>query len=344
MNTATPRHCDTCHSAQPSFSEKLLAWYAHSQRTLPWRLTTPNPYYTWLSEIMLQQTTVATVIPYFQAFTHKWPTVADLAAASLDEVLTQWQGLGYYSRARNLHQCAQALAQNFPTTETELMKLPGIGPYTAAAIASIAFGQKAAAVDGNVVRVMSRYFAIAIPNPTQEVTEALLPLIPEDQCGDFTQSLMELGALICRPKAPLCTACPLQNECQAHLLGREEDFPVKVAKKKIPTRYTTAFIVKREDGAILLRKRVASGLLGGMMEVPMTPWEDTPSDTHQSRVRHTFTHFHLEVDVQTCEDEEAFEGVWVHPRDMHTYALPTLMKKVLQWSSGAVEQCSSVAV
>ena len=322
--TATPLHCYT------DFAAKLLHWYAHNKRDLPWRLPAPNPYATWLSEIMLQHTTVATVIPYFQAFTQKWPTVADLAAASLDEVLTQWQGLGYYSRARNLHKCAQVLAQHFPSTEVELRKLPGIGPYTAAAIASIAFGHKAAAVDGNVVRVMSRYFAIATPNPTQEVTDALLPLIPEDQCGDFTQSLMELGALICRPKTPLCLTCPLQGDCQAYLLGRAEAFPFKVAKQKIPTRYTTAFIVRREDGSILLRKRPPSGLLGGMMEVPMTPWEDIPSANHQSHVRHTFTHFHLEVDVQTCLDEDAFEGVWVHPRDLHTYALPTLIKKVIR--------------
>lgn len=279
---------------------------------------------------MLQQTTVATVIPYFKAFIQKWPQVEDLAAASLDEVLTLWQGLGYYSRARNLHRCAQALAHYFPLEEAELRKLPGIGPYTAAAISSIAFGHKAAAVDGNVIRVLSRYFGISTLNPAKEVMKSFLPLIPEEQCGDFTQSVMELGALLCRPKAPLCSHCPLQSECQAHLLGREEKFPFKSVKKKIPTLYATAFILKREDGAILLRKRSPSGLLGGMMEVPMTPWEEIPSAAHQSKVRHTFTHFHLEVDIQLCLDPQAFEGVWVPPQDLHTYPLPTLIKKVIK--------------
>jgi len=312
------------------FSTLLLAWYDKNKRDLPWRLSPSNPYYTWLSEIMLQQTTVATVVPYFYAFVEKWPTVQDLAGASLDEVLVAWQGLGYYSRARNLHRCAQLLVENFPVIEADFLKLPGIGPYTAAAIASIAFDQKAAAVDGNVVRVLSRYFAIKTPHPVQEVKEKLLPLVPEKRCGDFTQALMELGALICRPKSPMCSACPLQKECQAHTLDNSEDFPFSPPKQKLPTRYTTAFILKREDGAILLRKRPPQGLLGGMMEVPTTPWEETPHEKKGRRVRHTFTHFHLEVDVCHHKDMSAFEGIWVHPQELRNYALPTLMKKILK--------------
>lgn len=314
------------------FSEKLLAWYDKAQRKLPWRQELKNPYHTWLSEVMLQQTTVATVIPRFHAFIKKWPTLQDLAAASLDEVLTEWQGLGYYSRARNLYQCAQALAQEFPSTEEALIKLPGIGPYTAAAIASIAFDQKAAAVDGNVVRVLSRYFAINIPNPVEDVKKKLKTLLSNKRHGDFTQSLMELGALVCRPKSPFCPSCPLSGSCQAYALGKSEDFPVKKPKLKIPTRYATAFILRREDGAILLRKRPPRGLLGGMMEVPTTPWKDKREEENKTGVivRHTFTHFHLEVDVCHFSKDRDFQGVWVHPQDLKNYALPTVMKKILK--------------
>ena len=279
---------------------------------------------------MLQQTTVVTVIPYFHAFVAKWPTVQDLARASLDEVLVEWQGLGYYSRARSLHKCASFLADTFPSREEDLLKLPGIGPYTAAAITSIAFGQKAAAVDGNVIRVLSRYFALNEINPIKHIKESLLKLLPETRCGDFTQSLMELGALVCQPKNPKCSSCPLQTDCKAYALKKVDHFPVKLPKQKLPTRYATAFILKREDGAILLRKRPPHGLLGGMMEVPTTPWEDTRGEQKGRLVRHTFTHFHLEVDVQYPTDLSAFEGIWVPPQELKQYALPTLMKKILK--------------
>lgn len=314
------------------FSDKLLKWYAKAQRALPWRTDIKNPYHTWLSEIMLQQTTVVTVIPYFNAFIERWPTVQDLALASLDDVLTQWQGLGYYSRARNLHKCAQILAKDFPITEKELLKLPGIGPYTAAAIASIAFDEQAAAVDGNVVRVISRYFAIKKVKPVMEVTERVKTLLPFKKNGDFTQALMEFGALLCRPKNPNCGTCPLQSGCRAYLQGKVESFPVKEPKQKLPTRYATAFILKREDGAILLRKRPLQGLLGGMMEVPSTPWVEE-GKTEQGKgpiVRHTFTHFHFEVNVQLSSDLSAFEGIWVFPQDLKNYALPTIMKKIIE--------------
>ncbi|MBY0501232.1 MAG: A/G-specific adenine glycosylase [Alphaproteobacteria bacterium] len=312
------------------FSSKLLDWYAKAQRKLPWRTAFKNPYHTWLSEIMLQQTTVVTVIPYFQSFLKKWPTVHDLALASLDEVLVEWQGLGYYSRARNLHKCAQQLSKSFPSKEEELVKLPGIGPYTAAAIASIAFDQKSAAVDGNVVRVLSRFFTIDTPKPTLEVREKLMTLLPEKRCGDFTQALMELGALICRPKNPSCGICPLHDDCQAYQQGKQSYFPIKIQKQKLPTRYATAFIIRREDGAILLRKRPLRGLLGGMMEVPTTPWADTKSEGSGPLVRHTFTHFHFEVNVQSSHEPTFFEGIWVHPQDLKAYALPTVMKKIIK--------------
>lgn len=319
------------------FSDKLLKWYATAKRNLPWRTDVKNPYHTWLSEIMLQQTTVTTVIPYFNDFTRRWPTVQDLANASLDEILTQWQGLGYYSRARNLHKCAQLLTHDFPSTTEGLLKLPGIGPYTAAAIASIAFDEPAAAVDGNVIRVLSRYFAIETVKPVAEVTEKLKSLLPTQNNGDFTQALMELGALICRPKNPSCLMCPLEQECQAYAQNRVESFPVQIPKQKLPTRYATAFILKREDGAILLRKRPPQGLLGGMMEVPSTPWTEEKQRGKKMGpiVRHTFTHFHFEVSVQQLNDLEAFEGLWVHPRDLKNYALPTLMKKIIKVGLGA---------
>ncbi len=312
------------------FSEKLLIWYDKASRTLPWRKSPPNPYYTWLSEIMLQQTTVATVIPYFHDFLKKWPTLKDLAGASLDDILVAWQGLGYYSRARNLHKCAQELAKAFPSTKEELLKLPGIGPYTAAAIAYIAFEQKSAAVDGNVIRVLSRYFAIPAPKPMEEVKNSLQTLLPEARCGDFTQALMELGALVCRPKNPSCDLCPLQTDCKAYILGKSEAFPTKALKQKLPTRYATAFLIQREDGALLLRKRPSQGLLGGMMEVPTTPWEETHTREERLVVKHTFTHFHFQVGICYLPTAEGFEGVWVHPQDLKSYALPTVMKKIIK--------------
>ncbi|MBS0272251.1 MAG: A/G-specific adenine glycosylase [Proteobacteria bacterium] len=312
------------------FSERLLTWYETAQRDLPWRSKIKNPYHTWLSEIMLQQTTVATVIPYFKKFLQKWPTVEALGKASLDDVLVEWQGLGYYSRARNLHKCAQSLAKEFPTTEEDLTKLPGIGPYTAAAIASIAFGQSAAAVDGNVIRVMSRYYALPTPKPIGEVKNRLITLLPQKRCGDFTEALMELGALVCTPKTPFCQECPFQRDCTAYRLGEVENFPVKVQKQKLPTRYATAFMIRREDGALLLRKRPPHGLLGGMMEVPTTPWEENRKLGGGPTIRHTFTHFHFEVEVSALSDTGLFEGIWVHPEELKNYALPTVMKKIIK--------------
>lgn len=319
------------------FSQKLLTWYDQASRDLPWRTSPSNPYYVWLSEIMLQQTTVATVVPYFQDFTLKWPTLQDLAKASLDDILVAWQGLGYYSRARNLHRCAQSLAKTFPREEKELLKLPGIGPYTAAAITSIAFGKKAAAIDGNVVRVLSRYFMDPDLPPFKDLKEKLIGQLPDERCGDFTQALMELGALVCRPKSPLCEECPFLKDCKAYQRGRVEDYPHKVLKTKRPTRYAKAFLVRNQEGEILLRKRPLQGLLAGMMEVPTTPWKETTGKRHGPIVHHTFTHFYLEIEVSHLEDPAGLEGEWIHPSSFENYALPTVMKKVLSVGLKAFE-------
>lgn len=302
---------------------------------------------------MLQQTTVATVIPYFLHFIKTWPTLTDLAHAPLDDILVAWQGLGYYSRARNLHKCSQEVVNNWqgqlPDDESSLLSLPGIGPYTAAAIRSIAYDKPAAAVDGNVIRVLSRYFALSEPRPglDKHVREKLTALVPSQRCGDFTQSLMELGAIICRPKSPTCDRCPLASNCQGK--NTPEDFPTPTKKKSLPTRYAVAYLIERKDGAILLQRRSDSGMLGGMMEVPSTPWADQlPGDNiikaHEplplddwaplkGYVKHTFSHFHFHIKVhyiQISMDDAPATHTWAATHEMDNYALPTVMKKIIR--------------
>jgi A/G-specific adenine glycosylase len=265
--------------AGPETVEALLRWYEAERRDLPWRYgprKKADPYRVWLSEIMLQQTTVKAVIPYFQKFVTRWPNVAALAAAPLEEVLQQWAGLGYYSRARNLKACADAVVRDFdgvfPRTENALRELPGIGPYTAAAIAAIAFGEKATPVDGNVERVVSRLFAVQQPLPAakSEIRNLAATLTPARRAGDFAQAMMDLGAEICTPKNPSCLVCPVQQDCAASARGLAESLPIKAQKLARPSRYGVAFLVQREDGAVLLRQRPEAGLLGGMLEVPST--------------------------------------------------------------------------
>ena len=297
----------------------LLAWYDRHRRALPWRALpgeSADPYRVWLSEIMLQQTTVQAVKPYFAAFLARFPSVAALAEAPSEAVMSAWAGLGYYSRARNLHACAKTVANEhggrFPDTEADLRTLPGIGPYTAAAVAAIAFGQKAAAVDGNVERVMSRLFMLDVPMPAgwPVVAARTIALVPEDRPGDFAQALMDLGATICTPRKPACALCPWQAPCLARKAGTQESYPRKLAKKEGLLRQGTAFVVLREDGAVLLRTRPPKGLLGGMAEVPTSAWsvthdtasrDDQPFDaawlTANTPVRHVFTHFPLELMV-----------------------------------------------
>ncbi len=250
--------------------ERLLAWYDRARRALPWRPppgTAADPYRVWVSEIMLQQTTAAAAAPYFSRFIDRWPRVEDLAAAELDDVLHAWQGLGYYARARNMHACARAVAAaggRFPDSEETLRALPGIGDYTAAAIAAIAFGRQSAPVDGNIVRVLARLDAVETPLPAarNEIAARARSLAPAERAGDFAQALMDLGATICTPRRPRCAACPWRAPCRGREAGNAEAYPRRAARKDRPVRYGVAFWIERDDGAVLLRKRPPRGIAG----------------------------------------------------------------------------------
>ena len=335
----------------------LLAWYDRSARVLPWRQPPgirADPYAVWLSEIMLQQTTVKAVIPFYRKFLARWPGVSDLAAADLNEVLAAWAGLGYYSRARNLHACARAVVErhggNFPQNGAALLALPGIGAYTAAAIAAIAFDQPATAVDGNVERVVARLFAVREPLPgaKPEIKRLAATLTPARRAGDFTQAMMDLGATICAPRTPSCAICPLFGACLAARLRVAASLPVKAPKKERPVRHGSAFVAIRADGAVLLRRRAPKGLLGGMLEVPSTEWlaspisrvspnADAPFPAEWRRiggtVSHTFTHFQLELEVHLALDVATSSlprGCAWYPRAaLCDEALPSVMRKVL---------------
>jgi A/G-specific adenine glycosylase len=308
---------------------------------------------------MLQQTTVKAVIPYYQRFLARWPTIESLAAAPLDHVLAAWAGLGYYSRARNLHKCAQLIASEhggqFPRTAEALLTLPGIGPYTAAAIAAIAFGEPATPVDGNIERVMARLFALKEPLPAAKpkLRSLAASLAPAERAGDFAQALMDLGASICTPKRPSCLMCPLQRGCAANAEGIAAELPIKPVKADRPLRVGLAFVALREDGSVLLRRRPEAGLLGGMLEVPSTAWSETLPPLDQAlraapvlgewwavpgTVTHTFTHFRLELMVyRAVLPIEAALTFWADPqrcrwvlrRNLHGEALPSVMRKVL---------------
>lgn len=334
---------------------RLLAWYDRHRRDLPWR-TPPgeraDPYRIWLSEIMLQQTTVATVGPYFDRFVARWPDVRALAGAPLDAVLHAWQGLGYYARARNLHACARALAERhggrFPEDEAALRALPGIGAYTAAAIAAIAFGRRATPVDGNVERVMARLFAIREPLPEAkpELRRLAATLTPGLRSGDYAQAVMDLGATVCTPRKPRCILCPWREACQGRLAGIADELPARRAREERPTRRGVVFWAVRPDGAVLLRRRPEKGLLGGMMEVPSTEWREAPWSEAEARaqapvparwtllpgtVGHVFTHFRLELQVLAGAVRAGYArgGVWVAPEALADQALPTVMRKII---------------
>ena len=301
--------------------KRLLAWYDKSGRDLPWREhrgRAPSPYHTWISEIMLQQTTVATVIPYYQRFITRWPTIQALAQAPGEAVMKEWAGLGYYSRARNLHACAKIVAAEydgiFPSELAELKKLPGIGPYTAAAIRAIAFDKPANVVDGNVERVMARVFAfdkpLNEPKNKKELHDIAAKVAPAKRAGDYAQALMDLGATICTPQKPKCNACPWQKNCAAFAQNRADQLPIVLRKKSVPVRHTAAFLIIDKQGRFYLRKRAPKGLLGGLWEIPSTdwrlekPWQDKelrslpffgilqPSEADKN-VTHVFTHFKL---------------------------------------------------
>ncbi len=351
-------------AGSPSPADRLLDWYDANRRRLPWRSApgeAADPYRVWLSEIMLQQTTVAAVAGYYQDFLALWPTVQDLAAADLDQVLTAWAGLGYYARARNLHKCARAVVARhggrFPDTEDALGTLPGIGAYTAAAIAAIAFGRRAAVMDGNVERVVARLFAIETPLPGAKpaLRSALESLLGTRRHGDFAQAMMDLGATVCTPRAPKCMLCPWTDLCAGRRLGVADRLPAKTPKAKKSTRRALAFWLADRSGAVLLRRRPESGLLGGMMEVPSSPWLEQPMPgmaavakhapapaawrLTDGLVRHTFTHFHFELRVAvavTDTPETVADGLWAPVERLGDHALPTVMRKIAKHALGAV--------
>lgn len=342
----------------PVAAEPLLDWYGRHARILPWRVgpaerargIRPDPYRVWLSEVMLQQTTVKAVASYFTRFVHRWPSLGALAAAPETEVMAAWAGLGYYSRARNLTACARVVsgrpAACFPNSAAELARLPGVGAYTSAAIAALAFDEPVAVVDGNVERVVSRLFAIetALPAGKEIVRERLQALVPSDRPGEFAEALMDLGATICTPKRPACGLCPWFAPCRARREGRQLEFPVKALRRDRPTRYGVAYVARRADGAILLRRRPPRGLLGGMSEVPGGEWTTVrprvkpPFDAAWrplgAPVEHGFTHFGLLLSVLRAdvgEDAPIPAGHWWAPAgSLGGEALPSVMKKVIE--------------
>ncbi len=346
-------HVDDAHDLAPD-PAALLAWYDRHRRHLPWRSAPgeqADPYHVWMSEIMLQQTTVKAVGPYYAKFLARWPNVDALAAAPLDDVLKAWAGLGYYARARNLHACAQAVAEQhggrFPDTEPALRTLPGIGGYTAAAIAAIAFGRRAVAIDGNIERVIARLYAVEaeLPAAKTEIRARAEPLVPERRAGDFTQAMMDLGATICTPKRPACGICPWMDGCDARRRGDAATFPRKAPKLEGRMRHGASFVVTRADGHVLVRSRPAKGLLGGMTEVPSTAWAHELSDALAQAplklkwrrlpgvVEHGFTHFPLQQVVYVARAPartKAPAGMrWVALGALHGEALPNVMRKVV---------------
>ncbi|MGH6861417.1 MAG: A/G-specific adenine glycosylase [Phyllobacterium sp.] len=340
-------------------TDKLMQWYDLHHRILPWRISPRerlaglpcDPYRIWLSEIMLQQTTVEAVKPYFRLFTQKWPTVRHLSAASQDDVLRAWAGLGYYSRARNLKKCADIVCSAhggvFPRSAEALKTLPGIGDYTAAAIAAIAFDEPVAVVDGNVERVVTRLQALSTPLPAAKpaIRLHMQAMTPRQRPGDFAQAVMDLGATICTPRRPACILCPVNDDCAALATSDPERFPVKAARKAKPVRLGAAFIARSADGRVYLRARPQTGLLGGMAEVPTTAWtarmdggtqidcapfagDWTPAGT----ITHVFTHFELRLSIYAAANVQKpadAPGWWVEIEKLAGEALPTVMKKAI---------------
>jgi len=341
--------CETPQSAD------LLVWYDRHARAMPWRVppaarqagTAPNPYHVWLSEVMLQQTTVAAVKSYFIAFTERWPTVQDLAAAEDANVMAAWAGLGYYARARNLLKCARVVASDyggrFPARAAELVKLPGIGPYTSAAIASIAFDEPATVLDGNVERVMARLHDDPTPLPgAKPVFMAYAEgLTPQERPGDYAQAVMDLGATICTPRNPACGICPWRDACSGRVEGIHESLPRKTPKAKKPIRHGIAWVAMDANRAILTERRPDKGLLGGMLAVPTTDWAEEPKAeappfaaewTDIGEVRHTFTHFHLILRVHVASKAGSASGYI--PLAEAARQMPTVFSKVCKLVAG----------
>jgi len=330
----------------PAFRAALLDWYDAHGRTLAWRASpgaaAPDPYRVWLSEVMLQQTTTPHATPYFQSFTALWPTLGDLAAAEDSDVMAAWAGLGYYARARNLLACARAVANDhggvFPDTEAGLLALPGVGAYTAAAVAAIAFGRAANVVDGNVERVMARLFAVgtSLPAAKPELRRLAGSLIADDRPGDWAQALMDLGATVCRPGRPLCERCPLSRWCAGYRSGAPERYPLKTKKAGRPNRSGTTWVLRDATGRVALVRRADKGLLGGMTGLPTSDWAvDAPAATppvvadwcDAGSVEHVFTHFSLTLSVRTATGTGDF--LWTDP-DEAMRSLPTVFRKALE--------------
>ena len=336
-------------------SNFLLAWYDVHRRILPWRAPAgrhADPYKVWLSEIMLQQTTVQAVGAYYRKFLERWPTVHDLAQAPQDAVLAAWAGLGYYARARNLHAAAKVVAHEmggkFPGTAAALRELPGVGSYTAGAISAIAYDERQAAMDANAERVIARLYAVQTPMPKAKTElHALCSALVPDRAGDFAQALMDLGSAVCTPKRPNCLACPWASDCLARGLGIQESLPVKAPKMARPLKRGAAFVATDRSGAVLLRKRPDTGLLASMLEPPLGPWSEkfpTPAAALKQApfeaawkkragiVRHGFTHFELEMEVYVAQVSRRPKtpGDWTPRAKLGAAALPTVMKKILE--------------
>jgi len=323
-------------------SDALLRWFAVDKRQLPWRAEAgerPDPYRVWLSEVMLQQTTVAHASPYFEAFTRRWPDVESLAVAAQEDVMAAWAGLGYYARARNLIACAREVAEDhggrFPDTEEGLRKLPGIGRYTAAAIAAIAFGRRAIVVDANVERVVARLFAVEteLPAAREEIYRLAGSITPDSESGDFAQAMMDLGATICTPRSPDCGFCPLAPGCAARASGHPQLYPRKAAKAPKPKREGIAYWLEH-DGHVLLVRRPARGLLGGMLALP-TDGEGAPADAEwrdAGSVDHVFTHFALNMRLLCADARARPSGTWWPIERIGEAGLPTLFAKLASLS------------
>jgi len=341
----------------------LLAWYDRHARVMPWRIApedrkaglSPDPYRVWLSEVMLQQTTVAAVRERYRRFTDRWPDVGALAGADDAEVMAEWAGLGYYARARNLLKCARAVATDhggrFPDSREALLFLPGIGPYTAAAIAAIAFDEPATVVDGNVERVVARLFAVEAPMPSAKSELAALAarLTPTARPGDFAQAMMDLGATVCTPRKPACALCPLRAGCAGHAAGIASDLPRRAAKRDKPTRLGVAYVGLRDDGAVLIERRPERGLLGGMLCWPGSDWAESEPDSAPpapgawqaipGEVHHTFTHFHLRLSVMAARlplDAAPKRGHFLPRGAFRPADLPTVMRKVHDLASATL--------
>ncbi len=347
----TTRVTELADPAADRIARRLAAWYRQNARDLPWRLppgsrARPDPYRVWLSEVMLQQTTVAAVLPYYRNFTARWPDVAALAAAPDAEIMAAWAGLGYYARARNLLKCARIVAGplegRFPDTLAGLLELPGIGPYTGAAIAAIAFGRPEAVVDGNVERVIARLFSIDTPLPAARpaIREHAARLTPATNPGDHAQAMMDLGATVCTPRAPRCSACPLAADCLARQRGLAETLPRRPRRKALPRRRGLVYVARRTDGALLLETRPETAMLGGMPGFPGSDWSADPAPAPPLAadwqpvppgVQHVFTHFRLHLTVLRAEVPSGAtpeRGAFVLPGAFDPRSLPTLMRKV----------------